>query len=102
MHLVQVLLPLYDNDGAGIPRAQFERVKAELTDAFGGLTAYTRSPAEGRWREPGAGTQRDDIVVYEVMADRLDEGWWRRYRKELEARFAQERLVVRAQEMRLL
>ena len=102
MHLIQLLLPLYDNAGTPFPRAHYESVSRELTRAFGGLTAYTRSPAEGLWREGGEGTQRDDIVVYEVMADSLDEPWWRRYREELERRFAQDRLVVRSQETRLL
>ena len=102
MHLIQLLLPLYDNAGAPFPRAHYESVSAELTHTFGGLTAYTRSPAEGLWREGGTGTQRDDIVVYEVMAESLDERWWREYREELERRFAQERLVVRAQETRML
>lgn len=102
VHLVQLLLPLYDNAGSPFPRTLYERVTGELTRTFGGLTAYTRSPAEGLWREQGEGTQRDDIVVYEVMAESLDDGWWRRYREELERRFAQDRLVVRAQETRLL
>jgi hypothetical protein len=102
MHLIQLLLPLYDNDGAAFPPARYEEVAAELTKEFGGLTAYTRAPADGLWRAGGSGTQRDEIVVYEVMADTLDADWWRGYRERLEARFAQERLVVRAQETRLL
>jgi hypothetical protein len=102
MHLVQLLLPLYDNEGSPFPRSHYQAVAEELTRTFGGLTAYSRAPAEGLWRERGEGAQRDDIVVYEVMAESLDETWWRRYRDELERRFAQDRLVVRAQEMRLL
>jgi hypothetical protein len=66
VHLVQLLLPLYDNAGAPFPRTQYERVTAELTGSFGGLTAYTRAPAEGLWSEQGEGTRRDDIVVYEM------------------------------------
>ena len=102
MHLVQLLLPLYDNAGVPFPRAHYERVAAELTTAFGGLTAYTRAPAEGLWREGRAGTQRDEIVVYEVMAESLDRAWWRTYREALEGRFAQDRLIVRAQETILI
>ncbi len=102
MHLIQILLPLYDNAGAPFPRTHYDQVASELTKAFGGLTAYTRAPAEGLWREGGAGTQRDEIVVYEVMTDSLDAGWWRAYRERLEARFAQDELVVRAHETRLL
>ncbi len=102
MHLVQLLLPLYDNEGRPFPRAPFDEVSSELTSVFGGLTAYTRSPAEGLWRENGAATKHDDIVVYEVMTERLDATWWRAYRERLEARFAQDTIVVRAQDTQLL
>lgn len=97
MHLIQVLLPLYDNAGAALPRDLFRAVAGELTERFGGLTAYTRAPAQGLWKEDDRTTARDDIVVYEVMADRLDRAWWRDYRAGLEARFRQEEVVVRAQ-----
>ena len=102
MYLVQILLPLYDNEGHPFPRAAFDEVSAELTSAFGGLTAYTRSPAHGLWRESDAETRHDDIVVYEVMTDRLDPAWWRDYRGRLETRFAQDRIVVRAQDTQML
>ena len=100
--LVQLLLPLYDKDGNDFPGSQFEQVAGELTQRFGGLTAYTRAPAEGRWREGGSGTTRDEIVIYEVMTYPLDPGWWRDYREELERRFAQDRIVVRAQSVTVL
>jgi hypothetical protein len=96
-HLVQLLLPLYDNEGNDFPRAQFEQVARELTTRFGGLTAYTRAPAEGRWRDGGDGTTRDEIIIYEVMTYPLDPGWWRDYRAELERRFAQDQILIRAQ-----
>ena len=101
-HLVQLLLPLFDNEGNDFPRAQFEQVARELTDRFGGLTAFTRAPAEGRWREGGDGTTRDEIIIYEVMTYPLDPGWWREYRIELEHRFAQDRIVIRAQSVTML
>ncbi|HEY8357368.1 MAG TPA: hypothetical protein VIL30_07875 [Ramlibacter sp.] len=96
MHLVQILLPLQDNAGEPLPQALFAAVREELVDRFGGLTAYTRAPASGVWEDAGE-KQRDDIVVYEVMDDALDRGWWTRYRQELEHRFEQEEIVVRAQ-----
>jgi hypothetical protein len=103
MHLVQLLLPLRGADGEDIHRAQFERVAKELTDRFGGMTAYTRAPASGLWQPSRAErTERDDIVVYEVMVEDLDAGWWAGYRDALEKRFAQRELVVRAQECRRL
>jgi hypothetical protein len=101
VHLVQILLPLYDNAGTPLPRALYGEVRRELTDRFGGLTAFTRAPAEGLWQD-GDGTARDDIVIFEVMTDALDEGWWRAYRTRLEARFRQDVIVIRAQETRLI
>jgi hypothetical protein len=101
VHLIQILLPLYDNAGAPVPRELFAKVREELAGAFGGLTAFTRAPAEGLWKDGGE-TARDDIVIFEVMTDALDEGWWRSYRGELERRFRQEEILVRAQETQLL
>ena len=102
MTLVQILLPLYDNAGTPFPPSHFGRVRDELTQHFGGLTAYTRSPAEGRWKEGGEGVQRDDIVIFEVMVKRVAPAWWRQYREDLQRRFAQDVIVVRAQEITIL
>ena len=102
MHLVQLLLPVRDDEGRSFPRAQFDDLAHELTDRFGGLTAYTRAPAAGLWEEPSGEKQRDDIVVYEVMVERLDEEWWSGLRRRLESQFRQRELVIRAQETRRL
>lgn len=103
MHLIQILLPLYDNDGARLPGALFMQVRDELVDRFGGMTAYTRAPASGLWQEDeGQAPVRDDLVIYEVMADTLDAAWWRNYRVQLEMRFKQEKLVMRAHDIRML
>ena len=50
MHLVQILLPTHDNHQQPFAREEYGRVREELTDKFGGLTVYTRAPAEGLWR----------------------------------------------------
>ena len=63
---------------------------------FGGLTAYTRAPAEGVW-ESGTTLKRDDIVVVEVMVDSLDRAWWGAYRRDLKRLFRQDQIVLRAQ-----
>ena len=102
MYLIHILLPLNDNDGQPHGRDMLRDVAAELTDRFGGLTAHTRAPAEGLWKEGSAGTSKDDIVIYEIMTENLDVGWWRAYRHGLESRFRQEQVVVRAQECQLL
>jgi hypothetical protein len=102
MHLVQVLLPLHDAKGRGFPKAKYELVATELTEKFGGVTAFTRTPAEGRWKPDGEPASEDDIVVVEVMTGELDGKWWARYRKKLEKAFKQESIVVRAQDIQLL
>ena len=95
-YLVQVLLPVYDNDGDRFPVDHYDEVRVRLTDLFGGLTAYTRAPAEGLWNTGGT-VKRDDIVVIEVMAPSLDRAFWADYRRELEERFHQDEIVIRAQ-----
>ena len=95
MFLVEILLPLYDNEGRRFAAKEFDRVRDELTEAFGGVTAFRRSPAEGVWKESGE-TSRESVVVFEVMADSLERAWWREYRERLERRFRQEKIVARA------
>lgn len=95
MHLVEILLPLYDNEGRRFSSSEFDRVRDELAEEFGGVTAFRRAPGEGVWAEGGEVT-RDRVVVFEVMADELDRAWWRSYREELERRFRQDEIVVRA------
>ncbi len=97
MFLVEILLPLYDNEGRRFGAGEFDRVRDELAARFGGVTAFSRSPAEGVWAEGGE-VSRDQIVIFEVMTDALDRAWWAAYRAELERRFRQEKLVVRATE----
>jgi hypothetical protein len=96
MYLVQLLLPLYDNAGRPFPAAAYTQLRSELTERFGGLTAYSRAPAEGVW-DDGGQRRRDDIVVYEVMVDAVDRAWWRSLRERRERKFAPEELVIRAQ-----
>lgn len=100
-HLVQILLPTRDNSGTAFPVRDFEYIAQQLTEKFGGVTAYTRAPAEGRWKQ-GTETEHDEIVVLEVMDDKLDRAFWKNYRAELEHRFRQDVIIVRAQQTELL
>lgn len=102
MHLIELLLPLCDNDGQPFATASFDQVRRELTEAFGGVTALRRAPAEGIWQDSGGAVSRDRIVIFEVMTDETDRAWWSNYRQELERRFRQERIVVRATKIVLL
>ena len=96
MHLVQIFLPLHDNAGMPFAKALFDAVRAELTERFGGVTAFVRSPAAGAWQDEDGAVQRDEVVLVEVMADRLDHRWWAVYREDLQRRFAQDEVLVRA------
>jgi hypothetical protein len=101
MHLVQILLPLYDNAGAPFGEELYTKVRSELAERFGGLTAFTRAPAQGLWKSDGK-TTHDDIVVFEVMAAEIDKEWWGNYRTALETAFRQDTIVVRAQDVTVL
>jgi hypothetical protein len=96
MYLVQLLLPLYDNAQQPLPHALFEQLFVELTDAFGGVTAYQRAPAEGAWKANTERVSYDDVVVFEVMVEPLEREWWQAYRHRLEERLRQEKLLIRA------
>ena len=96
MYLVQILLPLYDNAGRALPRELHDGVFRALAERFGGVTAFTRAPAEGAWMESGARVSRDEVVVFEVMVERLERDWWAVYRRQLEADFKQEKILIRA------
>jgi hypothetical protein len=102
MYLVQILLPLYDNEGHEFEVREYVQLRGELADRFGGVTAYTRAPARGVWKDDAGETTRDDIVIFEVMTDSLDRAWWTEFRHTLTRRFRQESLIVRALDSTLL
>lgn len=105
MHLIQLLLPLYDNEGRRFPRSDYDAVRAALVEAFGGVTAYVRAPAAGLWQDEqaaDAGLVHDDVVLFEVMVETLDRAWWAQTRQALAARFRQDELVVRALAIEML
>ena len=99
MYMIRILLPLYGNDSRRIPQAAFRAVARELSERFGGLTAHTRAPAEGLWRTSRKRVDRDDIVIYEIMSSKLQQHWWRTYRRTLEKNFRQKEIVVLAEKV---
>jgi hypothetical protein len=98
MYLVQILLPVFDNDGNEYPHELFEAIARDLTVRFGGLTSFVRSPAEGRWAREDQ-TDYDEIIVLEVMTAALDRDWWRAMRANLEAELRQKEIVIRVQQI---
>jgi hypothetical protein len=102
MQLIQIFLPLYDNGQQPIAETHFQTVRKELVEKFGGLTAHTSAPLEGLWKDDPDHTTRDDMVIFEVMAEDLDKPWWQSYRQQLEVRFKQEQVLIRAQHIEVI
>ena len=102
-YLVEIFLPLFDRKGKRFPARLHEAVRAELVTQFGGMTAHLRTPALGLWKaRDRARAERDVLIIYEVMTPRLKRSWWSNYRRQLEAKFRQQELVIRAQKIRTL
>ena len=102
MHLIQILLPLFDNEGRAFPHETYRSIGDELVERFSGLTAFTRAPAEGLWAPGDDEAKRDDIVVFEVMTDKIDKKWWAEYRQRLEKQLRQEAIIIRMHKVELL
>jgi hypothetical protein len=95
-HLIQILLPIAMRDKTPVPAEMFARVRGELTERFGGVTAYSRSPATGLWKTPDDEIERDQVIMIEVIVEVFDRDWWAAYREQLERRFGQEEILARA------
>lgn len=95
MKLVQLLLPLTASRES---RSGLNQILHELTQRFGGATAFLNSPAQGLWKTGGV-EQHDRIVTVEVMVEDFDGDWWRNYRARLERDLGQEEIVIRAMEI---
>lgn len=99
--MIQVFLPLYNNAGRRFPKKLYPPVRTCLLQRFGGLTAYTRAPVSGLWRSADK-TVHDDLLIFEVMSAKLNQTWWRGYKRDLEKTFEQNALLVRAFSVRTL
>lgn len=87
MFLIEILLPSKHDD-------QHEAIRKMLTEKFGGLTAFSRTPAEGTWKNEGS-VERDEIIVLEIMAKAIDPSWWKTFRNHLEESLGEEEIVIR-------
>lgn len=99
--LVQMLLPLYDSDNKPFKVSMYSEVKEELTERFGGVTIFSRSPAAGLWKNDKKKTVKDEILVYEVMSGDADTSFWEKYKRTLKTRFRQKDLVIRCSDIYL-
>ena len=95
MYLIQLLLPTKGANGA-FPPALFSETRSELVNAFGGVTAYLRTPAAGTWMAPDGSVERDDVIMIEVVTSGFDRGWWAEFSGILAQRFGQDTIHIRA------
>ena len=102
MYLVEIFLPVNNNQGQAQPGELFVSVRQELVARFGGMTAFTRTPAQGVWEASERNKCQDDLIIYEVMAEQVERSWWQTYKQLLEQRFAQDQLVIRFSEVQLI
>jgi hypothetical protein len=100
-YLVEILLPQETGAGEPIRQQWFADLLKKLTSKFGGATSFMRSPGEGMWKS-GARTQRDEIVIIEVMTDQLEQSFWKDLRERLEDELSHQEIVIRSQEIRRL
>lgn len=101
MRSVEIYLPLTSNEGTPCPGDLFERIERELTERFGGVTAHKRAPAQGRWKNGGT-MQADEIAIFEVLVEAFDKGWWQAFRRGLEERLGQEKILITARDIEIL
>lgn len=102
MYLIQLFLPVFDNGGKKIAKLHWKSLESELADRFGGVTTYSRAPANGTWKRNGHRKEHDELIVFEVMSARVDERWWKAKRRQLEEIFRQHSILVRIQKTRVL
>ena len=92
MFLIQILLPVTGKSD----QALFAKTREELADRFGGVTAYSRSPAQGVWINPDGDKERDSVLMVEVFTEAFDRAWWASYQRTLADRFDQQEIHIRA------
>ncbi|MBL8596539.1 MAG: hypothetical protein JNL14_02240 [Devosia sp.] len=102
MFVVELFIPLEKPDGTAVPVNVFERIKTELTERFGGVTAHLQSPAEGAWKPEAEDVIHDRIAIFEVMVEDVDTAWWRDYRHRLEVELDQHRILARLHQVTVL
>jgi hypothetical protein len=95
MHLVQLLLPMANNQGVRYPDPLIQTIKSLLVEKYGGVTAFTRAPAEGVWAHDGK-RDHDDVAMIEVMMATFDRRWWAEFKIHLEQKLAQKEILIRS------
>lgn len=101
-YLVQLFLPLIDDNAKPYPSSHFESTKKELVKVFGGISVFGQLPVAGTWENGKGEQEKDKLIVFEVMTSVIDKAYWKALRKSLEKKFAQELVVIRSLSIGLL
>jgi hypothetical protein len=94
--LIQIFLPLYDNNKQEFDRSLYDDLRSRLKDQFGGVTFYRNAPAEGLWKDETGKTNFDELAIAEVMISEINEEWWQQFKQRLEQLFDQEEILIRS------
>ncbi|WP_207510498.1 hypothetical protein [Longitalea luteola] len=94
--LVQIFLPLTDNSGQRFTGDSYISISRQLNERFGGVTVYQRAPVTGLWKEEEQHTVKDELIIYEVMADGIDPAFWKPFKQQLEQQFRQDSILIRS------
>ena len=96
MQLIQIFLPLYDNNKRAFDRSLYDDVRTGLKEKFGGVTFYRNAPVEGVWKDETGKTNYDELMIAEVLTSDLDKEWWQQFKQGLEQVFKQEEILIRS------
>jgi len=96
MQLVQIFLPLYDNNKQEFDRSLYDDLRTLLKDQFGGVTFYRNTPTEGLWKDETGKTNFDELIIVEVMITEVHKEWWQQFSQRLEQVFDQEEILIRS------
>ena len=101
MYLIEIFLPLYAPDGTPYPSEVYDELAKGLTETFGGVTLHKRAPAKGLWKASQV-IIKDDIVIFEVMAEKVSRPYWKQQKHLLKQVLGQDEIVIRISEVELI
>ena len=94
MPLYEIYLPLAYNDRCPVEQEKLNLTRQELIDRFTGLTSTPpRYPLQGWWHSEHA-LVRDDIIIYTVLTQEDENGFFKWYKEVLRQRFRQEEIFI--------
>lgn len=101
--LFEIFLPLKNDKGKPFPKRHFDSLREMLVEKFGGVTLYHRSPVTGVWDNPKTTKkEKDELIIYEVMAASGNEAFWEQLKQDLENKFKQVKIIIRSSSMNII